>query len=258
MKIIIAYPRNGTVKNFEVTDDVVRRGNLFDHRLGNDVEGTIFGPEFEGYVFRLTGGSDKQGFPMVQGVLAPSRVSLLLARGANGFNTFRGRSGERRRKAIRGCIVGPDIGVLNMTIQKTGKKPIEGVTDVVAPRLLGPKRASKIRKLFDLTKDDDVRRFVVRRKVSKAGKKDRFKAPKIQRLLTATSRAQRVRKVKATREGLNKSQAERREYLSTISRARMAQRMRKSSAVQRLRAAEAKRFAKKGTAGATKAKVAKK
>merc|ERR1712176_1437457 len=44
---------------------------------------------------------------------------------------------------------------------------------------LGPKRASNIRKLFNLEKKDDVRNFVVRRE---AGKKK--KAPRIQRLVT--------------------------------------------------------------------------
>lgn len=52
------------------------------------------------------------------------------------------------------------------------------------PRRLGPKRASKIRKLFNLSKKDDVRQFVVKRPVQKEGKKERFKAPKIQRLIT--------------------------------------------------------------------------
>merc|ERR1711985_43168 len=47
------------------------------------------------------------------------------------------------------------------------------------PRRLGPKRASNIRKLFNLEKKDDVKQFVVRRE---AGKKK--KAPKIQRLVT--------------------------------------------------------------------------
>lgn len=52
------------------------------------------------------------------------------------------------------------------------------------PRRLGPKRASKIRKLFNLSKKDDVRQFVVKRPVQKEGKKERLKAPKIQRLIT--------------------------------------------------------------------------
>jgi hypothetical protein len=37
--------------------------------------------EFKGYVFKIMGGCDKQGFPMKQGVLTPGRVRLLLYRG---------------------------------------------------------------------------------------------------------------------------------------------------------------------------------
>lgn len=61
---------------------------------------------------------------------------------------------------------------------------IPGLTDTNVPRRLGPKRASKIRKLFNLTKEDDVRKYVVKRPIQKEGKKERFKAPKIQRLIT--------------------------------------------------------------------------
>ena len=42
----------------------------------------------------------------------------------------------------------------------TGEQELPGLTDEEKPRLRGPKRASKIRKLFNLTKDDDVRKYV--------------------------------------------------------------------------------------------------
>lgn len=41
--------------------------------------------EFKGYVFKIKGGCDKQGFPMKQGVLTPGRVRLLLHRGVLSF-----------------------------------------------------------------------------------------------------------------------------------------------------------------------------
>jgi hypothetical protein len=44
-----------------------------------------------------------------------------------------------------------------------GEGEIPGLTDSTVPRRLGPKRATKIRKLFNLTKQDDVRQYVVRR-----------------------------------------------------------------------------------------------
>ncbi|KAB1261956.1 40S ribosomal protein S6 [Camelus dromedarius] len=38
-----------------------------------------------------------------------------------------------------------------------GEKDIPGLTDTTVPCRLGPKRASRIRKLFNLSKEDDVR-----------------------------------------------------------------------------------------------------
>merc|ERR1712183_1264253 len=70
----------------------------------------------------------------------------------------------------------------SLVIVKKGAEDIPGLTDESKPRRLGPKRASNIRKLFNLEKKDDVRKFVVRR-VCKEGKK-KTKAPKIQRLVT--------------------------------------------------------------------------
>jgi len=229
LKINIAYPRNGTVKQFEIDDEVIRRSNLYDHRLGNEIDGSAFGAPFKGYVFRIKGGADKEGFPMVQGVMAASRVALLIKRGAPGFNAFRGRPGERRRKNIRGCICGQDLAVLELVIVKSGEAPIAGVTDTSAPRRLGPKRASKIRKLFALGRDENVRKFVVRRKVEKEGKKARFKAPKIQRLVTSTVKARRVKKIKARQALLRKSQETRKEYLAALTRDRRVHRQREAA-----------------------------
>jgi len=100
---------------------------------------------------------------MKQGVLLPYRVRLLLSDGHSCYRTR--RAGERRRKSVRGCIVGPDIAVLSLVIVKQGESDVAGLTDVVLPKRLGPKRATKIRKFFNLTKEDDVRKYVVRREV---------------------------------------------------------------------------------------------
>merc|ERR1712039_380849 len=81
------------------------------------------------------------------------------------------RKGCRKRKSVRGCIVGPDLAVLGLVIVKKGAEEIPGLTDDNKPRRLGPKRASNIRKLFNLEKKDDVRQFVVRREIE--GKKRR-------------------------------------------------------------------------------------
>merc|ERR1712066_187259 len=131
-----------------------------------------------------------------QGVLCRHRVRLLLKHGASGYTC--GRSGERKRKSVRGCIVNHDLSVLSTVIVRKGDNDIAGLTDAVVDRRLGPKRANKIRKLFNLDKEDDVRNFVIRRELKPTEKhiKSRSKAPKIQRLITPV-RLQRKRSQKA-------------------------------------------------------------
>jgi small subunit ribosomal protein S6e len=183
MKLNIAFPTNGSQKLIEIEDE--RRMRVFmDKRIGQEVAGDSIGDEFKGYVFKVTGGNDKQGFPMKNGVLHPTRVRLLLSKGHSCYRPR--RTGERKRKSVRGCIVGPDLSVLSVVIVKQGESDIPGVTDVTHPKRLGPKRASKIRKFFNLTKEDDVRKFVIRREVQPKNpeKKPYTKAPKIQRLVT--------------------------------------------------------------------------
>ena len=123
--------------------------------MGAEVPADSLGDEWKGYIVRITGGNDKQGFPMKQGVILPYRVRLLLS---DGHSCYRARrSGERKRKSVRGCIVGMDLSVLALTVVKQGEQDIPGLTDVVHPKRLGPKRATKIRRFFSLTKEDDVR-----------------------------------------------------------------------------------------------------
>lgn len=49
-----------------------------------------------------------------------------------------------------------DLAVLSLIVVKQGEGEVAGLTDVTHPKRLGPKRATKIKKFFGLTKDDDV------------------------------------------------------------------------------------------------------
>ena len=90
------------------------------------------------------------------------------------------RTGERKRKSVRGCIVDGNLSVLSVVIVKKGENEIPGLTDNTIPRMRGPKRASKIRKLFCLTKNDNVCQYVIKKPMPvKEGKKPQFKAPKV-------------------------------------------------------------------------------
>ena len=153
MKLNISFPANGTQKLIEIEDE--RKLRVFmERRMGQEVTGDSVGPEFKGYVFKITGGNDKQGFPMKQGIMHPTRVRLLLSTGHSCYRPR--RTGERKRKSVRGCIVAMDLAVLALSVVKQGDEELPGLTDKVLPKRLGPKRATKIRKFFGLGKDDDV------------------------------------------------------------------------------------------------------
>jgi len=194
MKLNISYPPTGAQKCIEIEDEKKLRA-FYDKRMSQEVNGEDVGEQYKGYIFKITGGNDKQGFPMKQGVLTNTRVRLLLKEGSTCFRPR--RNGERRRKSVRGCIVGADISVVHLVIVKKGDEEVEGLTDKFIDRRLGPKRASKIRKLFNLSKEDDVRQYAIRRELKpKEGKPvpktPFYKTPKIQRLITP-QRLQRKR-----------------------------------------------------------------
>merc|ERR1711875_59248 len=215
MKLNIAYPVTGCQKLIE-EDDERKLRIFYDKRISAEVAADGLGDVWKGYRLKITGGNDKQGFPMKQGVLTTGRVRLLLAKGHSCYRPR--RTGERKRKSVRGCIVDGNLSVLNLTIIKKGEAEVPGLTDTTVPRRLGPKRASKIRKLFNLTKDDDVRQYVVRRplKLKEGQEKPKTKAPKIQRLITPVvlQRARRVKAQKRTR--IAKAKADANEYAKLL------------------------------------------
>merc|ERR1711939_153561 len=213
MKFNIAYPVSGAQKMYNI-DDEHKWGKLVDRRMGSEFDGEILGEEFKGYVFKITGGCDNDGFPMKQGISIKGRVRLILEPDSIDFVCR--KDGAHRRKAVRGCIIGTDISVLSLVIVKKGDNELEGLTDVNVPRRLGPKRANKIRRLFMLPKHSDnlnkkntdnkvkvdrwdVTRYVVRRQTKEKDGKQRFKAPKVQRLITH-ARLRRKKVYKTVRE----------------------------------------------------------
>jgi small subunit ribosomal protein S6e len=183
--------------------------------MGQELDGEVLGDEYKGYIFRITGGNDKQGFPMKQGVLVNGRVRLLLKKKTTTYRPR--RTGERKRKSVRGCICGPDLAVIALKIIKKGDTDIEGVTTDNKPRRLGPKRASYIRKVFALRKKDDVRKYVVRREVKK-GDKTFYKSPKIQRLVTEKRLRRKTLAKKGRIEGFKKSKELRANYDKVLSK----------------------------------------
>jgi len=217
---------------------------FIDKRMSAEVEGDSLGDEFKGYIFKISGGNDKQGFPMKQGVVTASRVRLLLSKGHSCYRER--RPGERKRKSVRGCIVSADLSVLNLVVVKKGESEIPGLTDSVKPRRHGPKRASHIRKLFNLTKKDDVRTYVVKRRIERPGKKPKMKKPKIQRLITPQRLQHRRREYRIRKLRNERSKAEATAYNEVIVAKFKEQKEKRAAVVAKRRSASTKISESKG------------
>ena len=121
------------------------------------------------------------------------------------------RTGERKRKSVRGCITGPDLAVIALRVIVKGEKDIDGVTNVDLPNRLGCKRRNRIKKAFALDKKDDVRKYVVHRKIER-GDKTYYKAPHIQRMVTEKKLRRRSVISRSKVDGVKESQAKQAAY----------------------------------------------
>ena len=88
LQLNIANPATGAQKCVEFDDQKKLRVFFDDKRLASEVAADPLGDEYKGYVFKIMGGNDKQGFPMKQGVMQNKRVRLLLDKSSYFFFFF--------------------------------------------------------------------------------------------------------------------------------------------------------------------------
>ncbi|XP_029776632.1 40S ribosomal protein S6-like [Suricata suricatta] len=132
MKLNISFPATGCQKLIEV-DDERKLCTFYEKRMATEVTADVLGEEWKGYVVRISGGNDKQGFPMKQGVLTHGRVRLLLSKGHSCYRPR--RTGERKRKSVRGCIVDANLSVLNLQRTKKNKEEAAEYAKLLAKRM---------------------------------------------------------------------------------------------------------------------------
>lgn len=157
------------------------------------------------------------------------------------------KRGERKRKSVRGCIVSSDLSVLNLVVVKKGDNEVEGLTDSIKPRRLGPKRATRIRKLFNLSKEDDVRQYVVRRTVTTKKGKTYTKAPKIQRLVTPERIQRKKRYHKTLKERRLNTAAQAKEYQELLKKRFAEEKQRRQSIKERRKSLKERHESQKKT-----------
>lgn len=120
VRVVVSDPESG--KAYQLEADEAHSRRLFGLRIGDKFEGEVLG--LSGYELEITGGTDRDGFPMRFDVSGPRRARVLLARGP-GFRSR--RKGERRRKLVRGGTVSDAIAQLNAKVVKKGGKPLEEI-----------------------------------------------------------------------------------------------------------------------------------
>lgn len=114
-KIILSDPETGKSQTVELEGS--RAVPLVGRRLGETIEGTAVG--LGGHKLRITGGSDKDGFPMRSDVHGGVKTRIIIAKGVGHHPT---RKGKRRRKTMRGNVITEEIVQINMRIAEKPKK----------------------------------------------------------------------------------------------------------------------------------------
>ncbi len=118
-KVVISDPKSG--KAYQKTISGANANKLIGKQIGDVINGTIVDlpPDYE---LQITGGSDKDGFPMRPDLPGAGRKRLLLSGGV-GYNPK--EKGVRRRKTVRGRVISKDIVQINMKVVKHGRIPLE-------------------------------------------------------------------------------------------------------------------------------------
>jgi len=114
-----------TGKSYQVPVTGHHANSLIGKKVGDVVDGIFVG--LPGYKLAITGGSDKDGFPMRRDLPGVKRRRILLTRGI-GFQSM--EQGLRMRMSIRGNAISPEVSQLNLKITQFGSKSLDELIKV--------------------------------------------------------------------------------------------------------------------------------
>lgn len=111
-----------TRKSYQTVIEQDKAVALIGKKLTDEITGDLFG--LSGYTLKITGGSDKDGFPMHPSVQGQGRKRALLTEPPGFHPKFKG---ERKRKTVRGSTISQDIIQINVKVSKRGEKSLEEI-----------------------------------------------------------------------------------------------------------------------------------
>jgi len=120
-RVVISDPKTG--KAYQKVIEGANANRLIGKQIGDIISGTVveLPPDYE---LKITGGTDRDGFPMRPDLPGTGRRRLLLSGGVG----FRPKErGLRKRKGVRGKTISKDILQVNTVIVKHGKVPLEEI-----------------------------------------------------------------------------------------------------------------------------------
>ena len=93
---------------------------ILGKKIGDTFPGDFLG--LEGYELQITGGSDKDGFPMRKDIEGIGRKNIIATIGI-GFR--KGKEGMRKRRMFRGNTISQEVTQINCKVAKQGAKALE-------------------------------------------------------------------------------------------------------------------------------------
>lgn len=119
-KVVVNDTKTGKSHNILVSGH--HANSLIGKKINDEVDGIFV--SLPGYKLQITGGTNKDGFPMRKDFPGTSRRRLLLSKGL-GYKPK--DSGKRKKKSVRGNTINPDIVQINMKVIKHSSKSIENI-----------------------------------------------------------------------------------------------------------------------------------
>jgi small subunit ribosomal protein S6e len=117
-KVVVNDTKNG--KSHQVQVSGHHANSLIGKKIGDEVDGIFI--SLPGYKLQITGGTDKDGFPMRKDFPGVGRRRLLLTK-STGFKPK--ENGLRRKKSVRGNTINQNVVQINMSVTKYSSKPID-------------------------------------------------------------------------------------------------------------------------------------
>lgn len=128
MKLVISDPKTG--KSYQRELDKEKETQMYGKKIRDGVDGGIVG--LSGYQLLVTGGSDRDGFPLNPTVPGTKRYDVLLGSSSEGARGL--KHGERAKRILRGNTVSQDTHQVNLKVATPGEKSFEELGFVLTPK----------------------------------------------------------------------------------------------------------------------------